>query len=132
MNRPYGKVRKGNARPYGSLVGAGYELKRAVYYEGYARDEDMPELPHPPRDNPYDPIPELEERMDAARLCALLSENLAHKRWYQVMFMRIAVEMTLEEVGQAYGVTRERIRQVELRALRESRKLLILTGARLK
>lgn len=129
-NRPYGKVRKGNNRPYGSMVGSSPELKRAIYYEGYVRDEDLPELPRPPRDNPYDPIPELEERIDAARLCALLCDGLPSKRYYQIMFMRVAVEMTLQEVGDVFGVTRERIRQLELKALRESRRLLIRSGAR--
>jgi len=132
MNRPYGKVLKGHTHPYGSMVGITPELKSAIYHEGYARDEDMPELPRPPRDNSYDHTPELEDRIDAARLCELLASNLKHKRHYPVMYMVEGLDMTLDKVGNLYGVTRERIRQINRQALRESRRLLIRTKARLK
>ncbi len=132
MNRPYGKVLTGHTRPYGSMVGITSELKSAIYHEGYARDEDMPELPRPPRDEPPDLMRELEDRIDAARLCELLANNLQHKRHYPVMYMVEGLELTLQNVADMYDVTRERIRQVNRQALRESRRLLIRTRARLK
>lgn len=37
-------------------------------------------------------------------------------RFWQVLEMRLDKSMTLEEIGQHFGVTRERIRQIERRA----------------
>jgi RNA polymerase primary sigma factor len=54
----------------------------------------------------------------------LLLDNLT-PREAKVLRMRFGIEMntdhTLEEVGQQFGVTRERIRQIEAKALRRLR-----------
>lgn len=43
------------------------------------------------------------------------------KKEEQVLMMRCEQEMTLEQVADAFGVTRERIRQIEAKALRKMR-----------
>ncbi|MCX7896403.1 MAG: sigma-70 family RNA polymerase sigma factor [Rhodocyclaceae bacterium] len=40
------------------------------------------------------------------------------RRARQVLIMRYLHDMTLEQVGQALGITRERVRQIEGKALR--------------
>ncbi|MDD2868653.1 sigma-70 family RNA polymerase sigma factor [Neomegalonema sp.] len=61
------------------------------------------------------------ERTETTRIVAELLEELP-ERDAEVIRMRFGfggeAEMTLEEIGQLYGLTRERIRQIEARALR--------------
>jgi RNA polymerase primary sigma factor len=49
-------------------------------------------------------------------------DDLDDPRQAQILRMRFGIglddDMTLEEVGQVYGVTRERIRQIEAKALK--------------
>ena len=41
------------------------------------------------------------------------------QRARQVLIMRYMHDMTLDQVGQALGITRERVRQVEAKAIRK-------------
>ena len=121
MKRPYGKINKGHTIPYGTLVGASRELLSAYYAHGYLRDEDMPELPCVPLEGEsVDPIEELFKK----ELIAVVQEVLETltPRAIKVLQMRFGIgltqEYTLEEIGVVFGVTRERIRQIEGKALR--------------
>jgi len=122
-NRPYGKVFKGHTIPYGTFVGASYELKQAYYNYGYLHDEDMPELPcHSyAQDECNDP----EEEVHKKNIAAVVNEVLdtLTPRAKKVMCLRFGIgltqDYTLEEVGLRFDVTRERIRQIETKALRD-------------
>lgn len=122
VNSRYGRVFKGDTLPYGTLAGASWLLRKAYYYEGYPKDTDLPELPV------WEPDPvevDLEEtvfKRELAGLVAQVFENLLTPRELKVLCMRFGIgceEMTLEEVGQQFDVTRERIRQIEAKALRK-------------
>jgi RNA polymerase primary sigma factor len=57
-----------------------------------------------------------------ARVMSLL--NTLPERDKRVLMLRFGIgcdAMTLEEIGQRYGVTRERIRQIEAKALKKIR-----------
>ena len=68
--------------------------------------------------------PDQEDALDQTETARIVSEVLAElpERQADVIRMRFGIgrddEMTLEEVGQTYGVTRERIRQIEAKGLR--------------
>ncbi len=72
-------------------------------------------------------IPSPEEQTSKALLKEHLEEVLAtlNDREKKVLIMRFGLEdgrpRTLEEVGKAFGVTRERIRQIEAKAIRKLR-----------
>lgn len=71
--------------------------------------------------------PSAEELVESACLHDLVRECLdsLHPREAAIMRMRFGLDMeskhTLEEVGQVYGLTRERIRQIEAKALKKLR-----------
>ena len=122
VNRPYGKVFKGHILPYGTLADASYELRQAYYANGYLHDKDIPELPHLPVDYAewVDPEEELHKK-EMANVVADMLDTLA-PRLKKVLCLRygigLAQDYTLEEVGIYFDVTRERIRQIEAKALR--------------
>ena len=124
-NRPYGKVFKGHTVPYGTLVGASDELKKVYYTYGYLRDEDIPELPCPRYEHKdyVDP----EEELSKKQMVGVVQEALETltPRTIKVLCLRfgigLAQDYTLEEVGMTFEVTRERIRQIEAKALRDLR-----------
>ena len=68
--------------------------------------------------------PDQEDALDQTEMAQMVSEVLAElpERQAEVIRMRFGIgrddKMTLEEIGQTYGVTRERIRQIEAKALR--------------
>ncbi len=86
------------------------------------------------------PEPSQADVFDRAETERIVTDALAElpKRQADVIRMRFGIgcdsEMTLEEIGQLYGVTRERIRQIEAKALQflshpgRSRRLQILLG----
>ena len=71
------------------------------------------------------PQPQIEDFFDQAETERIVTEALAElpARQADVIRMRFgigrAMEMTLEEIGRIHGVTRERIRQIEVKALKQ-------------
>ena len=136
------RIVRGRTVPYGTMVGASPELKHAYYSHGYLRDEDMPELPCVPmmEGEHVDPHEELFKKELIAVVQKVL-ETLTPKE-IKILQMRFGIgltqEHTLEEIGAVFNVTRERIRQIEWRALRymkhplRSDKLRELVSAKLK
>ena len=128
MNRPYGRVLKGASIPYGTLVGASQELRMAYYAYGYLKDTDLPPLPEVDTPRPDYDLRDVETRLDAQRLADLLRQaadnhTIQHRR-FQVLFMHNVLDMTLEEIGDSMGVTRERVRQICERAKRDCKRML--------
>ena len=123
--RPYGKTFKGHTVPYGTLVGASYELRQAYYTLGYLRDEDLPESPCPPAE--YQECVSPEEELFKKEMVGVVGEVLGSltPREAKVLYARfgigLAQDYTLEEVAVMFGVSRERIRQIESSALRKLR-----------
>lgn len=140
-NRPYGKTFKGHSIPYGTLVGASYELHKAYYYHGYKEDSMLPELPRPPHEDRecHSPEEELFKKELVERVEEVL--NTLTPRAKKVVCLRYGIglthDYTLEEVGIRFDVTRERIRQIEMKAIRDlkhparSTKLREMLGQRL-
>jgi RNA polymerase sigma factor (sigma-70 family) len=122
LNRRYGHVYRGHTIPYGTLADASYELRQAYYAYGVKDDADWPELPvlepDPVEVDPYEAV----YRHDVARLVEETLETLT-PREARVLRMRFGIglntDYTLDEVGQVFDVTRERIRQIEAKALRK-------------
>ena len=119
------KIRKGNRIPYGTLADASAEIKQAYYYHGYRNDEDLPELPVGSVYDSEEPPPDPDEvvaRNEMHRVVAEILDGLT-RREAQVLRMRFGIDLdadlTLEEVGGKFDVTRERIRQIEAKALRK-------------
>lgn len=81
-------------------------------------------------------IPDPEEALAAKELTAAIKYEMEclTSREYKVIALRFGldtgVEHTLEEVGQVYDVTRERIRQIEAKALKKLRHPLRLRNLR--
>lgn len=128
MNRPYGKVRKLDTIPYGTLVGASQELRMAYYAYGYPKDVDLPPLPEVDTPWPEYDLRDVETRLDAQRLADLLRQaadnHTIQNRRFQVLFMHNVLDMTLEEIGDSMGITRERVRQICERAKRDCKRML--------
>lgn len=121
-DRRYGRVNHGDTLPYGTLANASYELRKTYYYEGYPKDTDFPELPVLEPEPMEVDLDEVVFKRELVGLIARVFENLLTPRELKVICMRFGIgceEMTLEEVGQQFGVTRERIRQIEAKALRK-------------
>lgn len=122
-HRPYGKINKGQTIPYGTLAGASQELIKVYYYHGYKDDSMLPELPCPPyEEEPYiDPDEEL-CKVQLVECVQNVLDSLT-PREEKLLKLRFGIgldsDYTLEEVGKAFRVTRERIRQIEAKALRK-------------
>jgi RNA polymerase sigma factor (sigma-70 family) len=122
MARPYGKINKGQTIPYGSMVNAGYELRKAYYYSGYKNDEWFPELPCPPQPTEY-VCPE--EELYRKEVSAFVQEilDVLTPREAKVLRFRFGIDLgsnsTFEEIAGMYDLTRERIRQIEMKAIRK-------------
>jgi len=122
MNKRYGKIEKGDTLPYGTLVGASDELRKAYYYNGYKEDSMLPELPCPPFEylDYVDPEEELFKK-EVATVVASMLDTLT-PRAIKVLRMRFGIELdsdyTLAEVGMTLDLTPERIRQIEAKGLR--------------
>lgn len=125
VNPRYGRVEKGDRIPYGTLAGADWSLRRAYYYEGYPKDSDFPELPVWEPEVVEVDLERTVLRAQTARIVAEMLDTLT-PREAKVLRLRFGVELThdrtLEEVGVLFGVTRERIRQIEAKAMRKLKK----------
>jgi len=121
MPRPYGKINKGQTIPYGSMVNAGYELRKAYYYGGYKHDDEFPELPCPPQPTEYVcPEEELYRKEVSAFVRELL--DVLTPRQAKILRFRFGIALnsdsTVEEIAGMYDLTSVRIRQIEAKALR--------------
>jgi len=124
-DRPYGKILKGQTIPYGTLVGASEELRLTYYTYGYKEDSMLPELPCPPIE--YQECVSPEEELFKKEMVGVVGGVLGSltPREAKILFVRFGIglpqDYTLEEVGVMFGVTRERVRQIESKALRKLR-----------
>lgn len=77
---------------------------------------------------------EVEEKIDAAFTCETLLKfvNKLRPREIKVLTLRFGLDgngqRTLEEVGQQFGVTRERMRQIEVKALSHLKTMMAKAG----
>ena len=123
-SKRYGRVKKGDRIPYGTMANASPELRKAYYYHGYMHDEDMPPLPCPPPDldEPYI-CPE--EELLKKEIAAVVNDTLdglvpRHAKMLRLRFgFDGGYDLTLEEVGYAFHVGKERVRQIEANAMRK-------------
>ena len=84
----------------------------------YSRHEEPPPVEfYQLCDREWQDPTEHERSLDRRWLAAALMDRLTEKH-HDVLFMRYVEDMTLEEIGKFYGVTSERIRQIELNAIR--------------
>ena len=119
----YGRIQRNNYTPYGALVGASDELRKAYYTYGYPKDEMMPELPCPPIED--EPSYDIEHEIWRQEIYAIIRDTLDElsPREAKVIRMRFGIELpcdyTLDEIAVYFDVTRERIRQIEAKALRK-------------
>jgi RNA polymerase sigma factor (sigma-70 family) len=90
----------------------------------YSKDEELPELPK------LEPTPcfctGLNSIENKEIFEFLYKEANLPGRERQVFYMRCVLEMTLQEVGDCLFVTKERIRQIEGKALRRLQKVAYL------
>jgi len=96
------------------------KLKRSSSQKAVGREEVDYLLDH---QSPAMVLPSPEEEYQRKEQYQGLKEVLETltKKEEQVLMMRNEQDMTLEQVAQAFGVTRERIRQIEAKALRKLR-----------
>lgn len=66
---------------------------------------------------------------DARRLLNTVLDDMRPERYAEILVAR-AEGMTLDEVGCALGITRERVRQLEKRAVQKARQALANFGVR--
>lgn len=98
----------------------------AYYNYGVRNDEDWPELPvWEPEPAEIDPF-EVVHQQDVTRVVEEVLDTLL-PREAKVLRLRygigIPADYTFEEVGRAYDLSRERIRQIEVKAIRRLKKL---------
>lgn len=101
--------------PHGTFVGTHREVKK-LWFQRDIEPELLSGEPIPSTPDESDPLRE----RDAKALLARLLEPCTHRE-IAVLSMRYMHEMTLEEVGATLGVTRERVRQIEYKAMRRIR-----------
>lgn len=101
--------------PHGTFVGAHYEVKKLWFQRDLEPELLSGEAIPDPEDDP-DPL----RKRDAEALALKILDRCT-QREAAVLTMRFMHEMTLAEVGSILGVTRERIRQIENKAIRRIR-----------
>lgn len=71
-------------------------------------------------DREWQTMDQVDAKLDNKAIFDMLLNKMTQREQF-VIVMRFVEEMTLEEVGQMYGVTRERVRQIEYKAMRKCR-----------
>lgn len=99
---------------------------KAMLYR--CNDPEPQVFPFSACDNDWQDASQIEGQIDSRKL-ALSLLFVTTKKEADVLSMRYMKDMTLEEVGFAYGVTRERIRQIEEKAMRKIRRKFETLGA---
>jgi RNA polymerase sigma factor (sigma-70 family) len=123
-NKRYNNIERGDTIPYGTLADASPELRATYYYYGYRNDADMPPIPCPPPDLSGSYVCPEEElfKKEMTQVINDVLDGLAPKE-AKVLRLRFgfdsSYDLTLEEVGRTFDLTRERIRQIEAKALRK-------------
>jgi RNA polymerase primary sigma factor len=78
----------------------------------------------------------LQEELNSYELVSKWFEELLTENEKRVLTLRFGLNdedpQTLDSIGRSFGVTRERIRQIEAKSLQKLRKLLVVDGARLR
>ena len=99
-------------------------------FEDFAHEDDCSAGPHSVPDSGQDPAQAASDRSLSAAISAILSDISSKDR--NIIRHRFgldeAEEMTLEELGKKYEVTRERIRQIEAKQIRKLRHPSRITG----
>lgn len=91
---------------------------RTIWYS--RGDEPEPVEYYQLCDREWQDLQAVEHAIDNRAVILCLLDKLT-EREKDIFVMRIVDEMTLEEIGKEYGVTRERIRQIECKAQRKMR-----------
>lgn len=111
---------KGKASPwYGKLMTA--SLPSEVKSIWYSRDDELPELPQHRWSWQYETDVEEAERRELA--IKILDSFALTDRYLLVLQRRIFEDATLDDIAEELGVTKERVRQMELKVLRHLRKV---------
>lgn len=85
----------------------------------YSKDRELdPVETYQLCDREWQDTQDIDQRLDNRVVVSMLMDKLT-KREQQIMYMHHVLEMTLEEIGDTQNVTRERIRQIELNAIRK-------------
>jgi len=110
----------GKASPwYGKLMTA--SLPSEVKKIWFSRDEELPELPqHRWSWELQDDMEQVEQRELAIKILESVALNDRHQL---VLLRRIFEDATLDDIAEELGVTKERVRQMELKVLRHLRKV---------
>lgn len=108
----------GRRSPYYGMLGTD-TMPSQVRTIWYTKDEELePDEGYKLCDREWEDFQSVEKRIDNRSVILCLLDRLTEKE-QDIMVMRFVDEMTLEEVGKEYGVTRERIRQIENKAIRK-------------
>ena len=111
-----GTVYRGHTLPYGTLVGASPELRKTYYT--YCLEKELPDLPVIPTDGLtwYSDLG-LHLKADDGKFTRWAEAHVS-PRVFRVLYMRYTMDMTLEEIGNQLRLSKERIRQIENKAIR--------------
>lgn len=102
--------------PYGALQI--HKASNSIRTLWYSKDEEPdPVERYQLCDREWQDPEEIDRAMDRRLLVCALMDKLDDRR-RDVLIMHYVDEMTLEEIGQIYGITRERVRQIERDAIR--------------
>lgn len=111
--------------PYGTWSEGPEEARYAYYYYGHKNDGDWPELPVvPPPPCPWYDNTGIDRQIAAVKLVAMLEEKLTPREW-KILIYRFKMSMTYEEIGRMFDISTKRVRQIEMKARRRSRKYFV-------